>query len=319
MPSLFFSYSHRDETLRDELEKHLSTLRRQGIITTWHDRRIGAGREFDQEISQHLEEADIILLLVSPDFLASDYCYEKEMTRALERHKSGEARVIPVILRPCDWHDAPFGKLQAVPKDGKAVTKFPSQDEAFLDVVQAIKKVIQEIGGNQSTAAVGAPIVSGSPSRSPDIRSSNLRIRKDFTDRDRDRFLQDSFEYIAKFFENSLAELETRNPGVEASFRRTDANHFTASVYKNGRIKSACKIWLGGFVSRSNSIMYSSDPSQGDNSCNDWLSVEDDGHSLFLKPTGAASFGSDHSRLLAQEGAAEYFWEKLIQPLQQDR
>ena len=127
MPCPFFSYSHSDETLRNELEKHFSTLRRQGFIKTWHDRGIGAGKEFDQEISQHIEEADIILLLISPDFLASDYCYEKEMTRALERHKSGEARVIPVILRPCDWHDAPFGKLQAVPVPNR--TRFHSGED----------------------------------------------------------------------------------------------------------------------------------------------------------------------------------------------
>lgn len=95
MSTLFFSYSHRDETLRDALEVHLSMLKCQGVITTWHDRRIGAGREFDQEISQHLEEADVILLLVSPDFLASDYCYEKEMARAMERHADAKPASYP--------------------------------------------------------------------------------------------------------------------------------------------------------------------------------------------------------------------------------
>src|SRR3981081_1929616 len=104
MATLFFSYSHRDEALRDQLEKHLTMLKRQGFIETWHDRRITAGEPIDQAISSNLETAEIVLLLVSPDFLASDYCYEREMSRAIERHNHGSSTVIPVILRACDWH-----------------------------------------------------------------------------------------------------------------------------------------------------------------------------------------------------------------------
>lgn len=100
-------------------------LKRQGVIETWHDRRIVAGEELGGSISAELESAEIVLLLVSPDFLASDYCYDKEMTVALDRQARGEAIVIPVILRPCEWHHAPFGKLRATPSDGKPVTQWP--------------------------------------------------------------------------------------------------------------------------------------------------------------------------------------------------
>lgn len=124
MASLFFSYSHSDERLRDQLEKQLSMLKRQEVIETWHDRRIGAGAEIDQSISEHVENDDVILLLVSPDFLASDYCYDKEMQRAMQRHDAGSAVVIPVILRACEWHGAPFGKLLATPTDGRPVTQW---------------------------------------------------------------------------------------------------------------------------------------------------------------------------------------------------
>lgn len=316
MSTLFFSYSHRDEALRDELETHLAMLKRQGVITTWHDRRIGAGKEFDLEISQHLDEADIILLLVSSDFLASDYCYENEMARAMERHASGKARVIPVILRPCDWHDAPFGKLLAATKDGRPVTKYPSQDDAFLEVVQSIKKAAKEMGGPGKTLASTATTSSISPSRSPDVRSSNLRVRKDFTDRDRDRFLHESFEYIARFFENSLGELETRNSDIQTTYRRIDANHFTASIYRDGRAASQCKIWLGDFNLGRTQILHSSQPMAGDNSYNNWLSVEDDGHTLLLRLSGATSFGGQGEKLLTQEGAAERLWDVLMEPLQ---
>ena len=142
---VFFSYSHKDEELRDELEKHLSILKRQGVITGWHDRRIGAGREWEGEIDTHLDTAHVILLLISADFLASDYCYDKEMKRAMERHEAGEARVIPVILRPVVWRGAPFGKLQALPKDALPVTEWPNRDKAFENVAQGIQAAVGEL------------------------------------------------------------------------------------------------------------------------------------------------------------------------------
>jgi hypothetical protein len=147
MPMLVFSYSHKDSDFRDELEIHLAALKRQGIIDTWHDRRIGAGREFHEEISQNFDEADIILLLVSPYFIASDYCYDIEMKRAMERHDKGEARVIPVILEPCDWQKLPFGKLIATPTDGKPISKFPNKHDGFLEVTRAIRKAAEELCG----------------------------------------------------------------------------------------------------------------------------------------------------------------------------
>ena len=143
---LFFSYSHRDEELRDQLEVHLATLKHQGLIDTWHDRRIAAGDVFDNEISAELEDAKLILLLISSDFIASRYCYEVETVRALEKHAANEARVIPVVLRPCDWHDGPFGKLHALPTDGKPITRWVDTDEAFLSVVQGIKSAVTKLG-----------------------------------------------------------------------------------------------------------------------------------------------------------------------------
>jgi hypothetical protein len=143
--TVFFSYAHHDEALRNELEKHLAMLKRQGVIDTWHDRKIDAGQDVHEEISEYLGKADIILLLVSADFLASDYCYDIEMRRALERHQRGEARIIPVILRPCEWQRAPFGRLVATPTDGKPITRFPNPDDAFLEVTQAIRKAAEKL------------------------------------------------------------------------------------------------------------------------------------------------------------------------------
>ena len=141
---VFFSYAHEDERLRDQLEKHLSILKRQGVIAGWHDRKIGAGKEWALEINEHLESAQIILLLVSASFLASDYCHDMEMRRALERHNRGEAVIIPVLLRPVDWHGALFGKLQALPKNAKPVTTWWNRDEAFRNIAEGIRRSIEE-------------------------------------------------------------------------------------------------------------------------------------------------------------------------------
>src|SRR5450755_1268315 len=143
--SMFISYAHEDEPLRKELEKHLSLLQRQGLVSTWQDRRIMAGADWAQEINEHLKSASIILLLVSSDFLASDYCYGIEMQCALDRDKVGQARVIPIMVRPCDKKGAPFAHLQALPTDAKAITTWNNRDAAWTDVTAGIRRVIEEL------------------------------------------------------------------------------------------------------------------------------------------------------------------------------
>lgn len=150
--SIFYSYAHEDERLRKKLETHLALLQQQGLITTWHDRKISAGTEWMNEVSTYLNTAQIILLLVSPPFLASKYCYGNEMMRALERHKEGTTRVIPIILRSVDWEGAPFSQLQALPTDAKPITGhgWRNIDEAFTDVVHGIRKAVEELRSKSS-------------------------------------------------------------------------------------------------------------------------------------------------------------------------
>jgi hypothetical protein len=157
--SLFYSYSHADEDLRNQLERQLSPLKRQNLIREWHDRKLDAGEEIDPNIDRHLEEADVVLLLVSPDFIASDYCYSREVDKAMERHRAGLARVIPIILRPTDWHGMPFGKLLALPTDGKAVTTWPNRDEAFLDVVKGVRTAVSKLRRRSSAPGTTITLV----------------------------------------------------------------------------------------------------------------------------------------------------------------
>jgi formylglycine-generating enzyme required for sulfatase activity len=146
---VFLSYSHQDEELRNDLVKHLAGLRQRGLIDLWHDRKIKAGAEWAEQIDKNLEQAHIILFLVSVDFINSEYCSEIEMRRALERHNGKTAHVIPVIVRECDWHHAPFAKLQAVPTDGRAVTSWGTDryapDRAWTVVAREIGKIAQQV------------------------------------------------------------------------------------------------------------------------------------------------------------------------------
>ncbi|MFL6255056.1 MAG: toll/interleukin-1 receptor domain-containing protein, partial [Pyrinomonadaceae bacterium] len=142
---LFYSYSHKDEVLRNELETHLKLMQRQGLLETWHDRRIEAGDEWREKIDENLERADVVLLLVSPDFIASDYCFKNEMKRALERQSQREAVVIPVIVRDTNWRMAPFSGLQALPRNGQAVTTWANKDSAWRDVSEGLERVVKEI------------------------------------------------------------------------------------------------------------------------------------------------------------------------------
>lgn len=149
---VFISYSHKDEALKEELEVHLSTLKRQGKINPWQDRALEAGTEWDPQIKAALESAQIILLLITPRFMASDYINDVELARAMARHRAGTARVIPIILKPVDLAGTPIAQLQALPKDAKPVTRWEDQDEAFLNVVLGIRRVVDALNAQPATA-----------------------------------------------------------------------------------------------------------------------------------------------------------------------
>ncbi len=141
---VFVSYSRDDEDLLQELLKHLVLLKREGVIRTWHDRELAAGEARSGQLDEHLESADLILLLVSASFIAPDYSWDVEIQRAMERHEAGEARLIPIILRPFDWRNTPLGKLQVLPRDARPVTTWRDRDSAFLDIARGLRAAIED-------------------------------------------------------------------------------------------------------------------------------------------------------------------------------
>jgi uncharacterized protein (DUF2249 family) len=142
---VFFSYAREDEALINEFKKFLVDLERREMIKSWHDRQIAPGKQWSKEIETYLRRADIILLFISANFHASDFCNVVELQHALERAEDGTARVIPVILRPCLWEDTPIGIFQALPTNGKAVTTWRNRAEAFTDVARGIRDVVSNI------------------------------------------------------------------------------------------------------------------------------------------------------------------------------
>lgn len=311
MSELFFSYSHVDEEYRDQLERHLSLLKRNGAISTWHDRRIVAGEPLEGTISEAMERADIILLLVSPDFIASDYCFDIEMKRAMERHRAGEARVVPVIIRHCDWQSAPFGKLLGTPRDGKPVSAWSNKDEAFLDVVNSIKAALPIKGGVIQASSISAD-------RSAPIkavtRSSNLGISKKLSDIEINDFLEESFEYISQFFQHSLKELESRHAEISVRFARNGATEFSVKIYRHGDEVSTARILLGDRLGRG--IYYSSNLDSSRNSWEENMTVQVVDNVAAFKGMMGMAFGRE--RTLSKEAAAEQLWARLMMPLQRD-
>lgn len=238
----------------------------------------------------------------------------------MQRHLEGTAVVIPVIVRMCDWHPAPFGKLLAVPKDGKAIDLWANFDEAYTDVTRQIRSIVEK---RASTAPAHTGAVSAgekSPSSPAALfsvlpRSSNLRLKKEFTDRERDQFLNEGFVFLARFFQGSLEELSDRNLDIEGKFQQIDATKFTATIYQNGKNVSQCAINLGGSGFSRNGITFSYDASARSNSFNEAVSVEADDQALFFKPLGMDTRNAREAHL-SHEGAAELYWGMLITRLQ---
>lgn len=312
---LFFSYSHKDEELRNALEVHLAMLKRQGLIEAFHDRRIVAGEPLDEAIDAYLETADVILCLVSPDFIASEYCYSREMGRTLERHKAGEASVVPVILRHCEWQQTPLKGLRGTPRDNKPVKAWADLDEALNDVALDIRRAVEaRVGAARQSTASPVATMNTPIQVKPRPRSANLNVPRVLTDRDRDAYVESSFDFVAEFFANSLEELETRHPHLSGKVTRLDARRFTAIVYRDGRKASAITVYMGGGWGRGRGISYNNDDRGETNSSNGSFDLPDRSEELHFRSM-FHQFGGDKESL-GHEEVAEAIWASFIEPLQ---
>lgn len=142
---IFISYAHEDEGLKKELDKYLKVLKRSSKVEVWNDRELIGGQEWDQTIMSELDKANIILLLISVDFNASDFIWDKELASAMKRHEEGTAHVVPIILRKCEWRNMPYAKLQALPRNATPVTEYANRDTAFTEIAVGIEKLVDYV------------------------------------------------------------------------------------------------------------------------------------------------------------------------------
>ena len=304
----FISYSHKDEAALGRLHIHLAVLRREGRIDEWFDREILTGGDIDAEIAERLESSGLLLLLVSPDFLASDYCVEREMERALERHRSGEARVVPIIVEPCDWASTPLRNLKALPREGNPISEWTNENNAYLDVVQELRRVLEAEEMPRAAEQEEAMIQPGS-SRS---RFRRYRVKRDFDEIDHSDFRQASFAVIRDYFKRAVAEIDAIED-LRGRFVSLSASSFTCAIVNRAREHGTANITVHGGKENTGlgDISYSFTENASPNTANGMFTIEADEYELFLSSM-MMNFGRHEDRL-TPETAAEHLWEDFLQ------
>ena len=302
----FISYSHHDKAALDRLHVHLKNLTRGGHIETWYDRDILAGSDLNAEIARELEAADLFLLLVSPDFIASDYCVEREMKRAVERHAAGAARVVPIIVEECDWKEmGELRQLKAVPKDGKAISEWANSNTAYLNVVQELRRIIEADGLPAAVAkAVAEPVA---------VRHATTRYRakRQFDQIDKSDFRDAAFVTIKDYFRRATMEIDSID-GLRSRFVDRGATSFGATIVNGGHRNGTAHITVhcrNSHVAMGD-IYYSFSENAGDNTANGGFNVSADDYEQFLVQT-MNIFGKAYERL-TPERAAEMLWHEFI-------
>lgn len=279
-------------------------LRRDGLISAWYDRDIKAGGVIDDEVSAQLERCDLFLALVSPDFLNSSYCYEREMTRAIERHEAGEMRIVPIIVEPCDWRSSPLERFKVLPRDGRPITEWTNQNNAFVDVVTELRRLAE--GETQDIATEVNVTTSGREPR-------KYRVKRKFDELDKADFRKAAFNTIKKYFEASIRELDAIE-GIKARFETIDATSFTCMVLnRKYREEAACiTVHAGSGRNALGDVYYSFEDHAPVNTANGSFSVEADDYDLYLKDSGFG-FRQETINKLSPEQAAELLWIDFLE------
>jgi hypothetical protein len=307
----FISYAHRDRAMLERLHTHLAMLRREGGIADWYDREIIAGHVIDREIPSQLESSRLFLALVSPDFLSSQYCYEKEMQTAIARHESGEMVVVPIILEPCDWRASPLNQFKALPRDGKAISDWTNHNAALLDVVTELRRLVESMVPRQPLVAPaeGAAL----PERSDSV-PTKYRVKQSFDQIDRNDFRTAAYEALRDYFEKSARESDGIE-GLRGRYQTMGPLSFTCTVV-NRLIKSG----RGGeahitvhAIPRSGlgDIYYSFTAHAADNTSSGSFRVDADEYHLFLRPDSFRG-GARDSKCTPQE-AAQRLWQNFVE------
>ncbi|MXP11117.1 toll/interleukin-1 receptor domain-containing protein [Pseudoblastomonas halimionae] len=299
----FISYSHVDQSHIDRLSKHLAQLERDGTLSGWFDREIHAGGNLDDEISKQLLSSSIFLACASPDYIASNYCYDRELEIALEREQAGNLTIVPVVLEPCEWLQTPLSKFKAAPKDGKPISEFTNPNVAFLDVATEIRRLCQH-GSDVKE------FKSASPTSEPDDPrgGSRYRVQREFDELHKRDFVERSYDEILSFFESSVGEIQSV-ADVEARLHKTSDAHFSCTVINRGisRGFETLHVRRGGSFGAID-ILYG----EGNraNTSNGGFAVVADDYQLYLNSM-LFHFSGEEKKMTPRE-AAQMLWDDLL-------
>ena len=307
---VFISYSHKDEASLERLHTHLAVLRRDGRIDEWFDREILAGEEIHAEITERLESSRMFLLLVSPDFLASDYIIGREMKQALTRHRLGDARVIPIIVEPCDWASTSLRDLKVLPRDGKPVSDWMNENNAYLDVVQELRRVLETKEMPHGTEQEEATVRPG-PSQSGVER---YRVKRDFDEIDHSDFREAAFAIIWDYFKRAVAEIDTIED-LRGRFVSLSVTSFTCTIVNRARKHGTAHITVHSC--RQNvgfgDISYSFTENAPADTVNGVFTIKADEYDLYLSPSLMMRQFERHQEKLTPETAANHLWKEFLQ------
>lgn len=298
---VFISYSHADSRWLDRLHKHLAQLKREGSIEAWYDREITAGGKLHEEIAVELQEADIFVAALSPDFIASSYCYEVELQEALKREADGQLIVVPIVFEPCDWLSTPLSKFKALPDDGKPVSEFSNENVALLAITGELRRILskpKKMVGRQTEYS--EPIIGA---------SSRYRIKRDFDKVDKRDFANRSFDEIKAFFQSSANEINSV-PELEADFLERDRDSFSCTLVNRGmgRAFETVTVRRGSSFGEIDTVYGDRAPS---NTSHGSFSVRSDEYEMFFTD-GYFNFRGDSEKKLSALNVAQLIWDELV-------
>lgn len=306
----FISYSHRDEHYLERLKVHLAPMRRENRITDWADKDIYAGSNLDSSISDELENSDLFIALISPDYLASNYCYDKEFEKALRMQDSGRITIIPIILQPCEWKKTPFGKMKALPKDGKEISEWTNENNAYLDIANELRRLL-----NLNLKEI--PEVETRRSSEKQV-ARNYRVKQYFSEVDSFSFKEKSFEAIKNYFIDAVQEIDNIE-NLQARVTNSEKNNFTCLISNRSNNKNSFICIALGNEERNNfgdlRYEFSQRVSPSSVHLDKIFNVENDEYDLYWKNNTSMHYSSNRSQEARYSAAqvAEIIWDDFIQ------
>ncbi|WP_421935591.1 toll/interleukin-1 receptor domain-containing protein [Phenylobacterium sp.] len=306
--SAFISYSHADEKALDRLHKHLAVLQRDGSLAAWSDHEILAGSNLRHEIEAQLESSDLFIALVSPDYLASNYCYEVEFRRAQELAAAGKLRIAAIIIEPCDWLSTPLSEFLSLPKDGKPVSEWTNPNNAYLDVINQLRRLLQEKPKTAARAQV-AP-------REPSGPARKVRLKRDFDAIDKAEFADRAYSAIREYFAAALSEIEQASEDIRTRMEDMGSDAFTCTLVNRARQRGGeVHITVHNRKGRDHffgEISFVYERHAPTNTSHGGIRVEADEYQLYLV-TERFMGSADEAIKYTPERAAEWLWNQFVE------